>query len=242
MKKVLFALLMSAGLFACSKDDDNKTTNPTNNNTDTTYKCSSCITQAEAKSEHNNSTAGVYKGVLVGSSGTIAIYLFNTGTEVKALVAFDGKNATLTSTALGSWSPGMPISNAPFTGKIDGKDMSATFSVDSMGKNPRVQVQIPGHDVKVAIYKETSTTVIKNYEGTYTGDRSGTYNLTLNGSDFYIVTNSGDPFSGTLVNGKVAINKDQVEINGEFKGDEVTGTWKDGKKGTQGTWKGKRTL
>lgn len=241
MKKALFALLMSAGLFACSKDNDNKTTNP-NNNTDTSYKCTGCTAQPEAKAEYNNSTAGVYKGVLVGSTGTIALHLYNTGTELKALVAFDGKNATLTSAALGNWSPGKPISNALFTGKIDGKDISAMFSVDSLGKNPRVTVQIPGHDVKVAIYKETSTTLIKNYEGTYTGDRSGTYNLTLSGNDFSIVTSDGDPFSGTLVNGKVAISRDLVEINGEFKGDEVTGTWKDGKKSIQGTWSGKRTL
>lgn len=240
MKKLLIAILMSAGLFSCSKD---KTTDPDPDPADTTYKCASCKTAPEAKAEYNSSSAGVYKGVLVGSTGTIALYLYNTGTEVKALVAFDGKNTTLSTTALSNWTPGQAITNALFTGQLDGKDIQATFSVEANGQNPKVSVQIPGHNIVVAVYKETSTTLLKNYEGTYTGSRSGTFNLALNGNEYSILS-GGAPIVGTLVNGKINLTVDQVEVIGEFSGDDVSGTWKDSKKtpADQGTWKGKRTL
>ena len=120
-------------------------------------------TTLHPKEQFNNSSGGVYKGVIVGSTGTIALYLYNTGTEVKALVAFDGQNGTLSTTSLSAWAPGQPISNALFTGTINGQQVEAMFSVEANGQNPTVTVQIPGHTVYVAIYKETSTTLIKNY-------------------------------------------------------------------------------
>lgn len=239
MKNSLLLLLSVFTIMsACKKDDE--TTPPTPE----PYKCTTCITTPEAKAEHNTSSAGVYKGVIVGSTGTIALYLYNTGTEVSALVAFDGKNATLTTTSLSGWAPGQPITNALFTGTIDGQTVQALFSVEANGQNPSVQLTIPGHTVTVAVYKETSTMLIKNYEGTYAGDDNGIFNMSMSGEEYSIVTQGGNaPMEGVLINGKVDFNQNGIEVKGEFQGtDYISGTWKNTTDNTQGTWTGNRTL
>lgn len=239
MKQLTLALLFIATLFSCKKDDNDTP----NNTTPTPYVCPTCVTTPEAKAEHDASSGGVYKGVIVGSSGTIALYLYNTGTEVKALVSFDGQNTTMTTQSLSAWSPGQPITNALFTGTINGQTISAYFSVGANGQNPQVQLTIPGHTVKVAVYKETSTTLVKNYEGTYTGDDAGTFNMAFHGNDYSIVADNGeDPIEGTLVNGAIDFSQNGLEIKGTFNGDDVSGTWKDSDNSKHGTWSGKRTL
>jgi hypothetical protein len=240
MKKYLLILSAFAMLSSCKKEDQN-TTDPT---TTEPYKCTTCITTPEASAQYDNNSGGVYKGVIVGSTGTIALYLYNTGTEVKALVAFDGKNATLSTTSLSSWTPGQAISNALFTGIIDGQTVQAIFSVDANGQNPMVQLTIPGHTISVAIYKETSATLIKNFEGTYSGDDNGIFNLAFSGNNYSIVTDGGGaPIQGSLVNGKVELTHNGVEVKGEFQGtDHIEGAWKDTDNNTQGTWSGNRTL
>lgn len=237
MKQLTLALLVIASLVSCNKEDD-----PPAATTPAAYVCPTCVTTPEAKAEHDATSGGVYKGVIVGSSGTIALYLYNTGTEVKALVSFDGQNATLTTQSLSTWTPGQAITNALFTGTINGQAISAYFSVGANGANPQVQLTIPGHTVHVAVYKETSTALVKNYEGTYAGDDQGTFNMTLHGNEYSIVPDGGDIIVGTLVNGAIDITNGKVEIKGTFNGDDVNGTWKDTPKSKQGTWSGKRTL
>jgi hypothetical protein len=231
-KQILYSILAISLFAACSKSDDSSP-----------YKCANCTATPEAKPAYDNSAAGVYKGVLVGSTGTIALYLFNDSNVVKALVAFDGQNAVLTNTTLTAWTPGMAITAAVFTGVINGQQITATFSVGANGTNPVVTVNIPGHTVTVGIYKETSTAVVKNFEGTYSGDDQGVFNMTLHGNDFSIVTDGGDIIVGTLINNKIDLTNGDVTIKGEFQGtDELTGTWVDADNNTHGTFAGKRTL
>lgn len=239
MKKSLLLLLSAFTILsACKKDDPDPVpvVEP--------YKCTTCITTPEAKAQYDDNSGGVYKGVLVGSTGTIALYLYNTGTEVKALVAFDGQNGTLTCGTLSTWTPGQAISNALFTGTINGQNVQAIFSVDANGQNPSVQVTIPGHTVNVAVYKETSTTLIKNFEGTYAGDDNGIFNMAMSGNEYSIVSDGGGiPMEATLVNGKVDYSVNGLEIKGDFQGtDHIEGTWVDNNNGKQGTWSGNRTL
>ncbi len=238
MKQLTLTLLIVSSLLSCKKEDDKPTTT-----TPAPYTCPTCVTTPEAKAEHDGGSGGVYKGVIVGSTGTIALYLYNTGTEVKALVSFDGKNATLTTQDLPTWQPGDPIAGAEFTGKLDGKDITAIFSCGPEGQLPAVTLTIPGHTVKVAVYKETSTALVKNYEGTYTGDNDGTFNMAFDGDDYSIVVSGGNVYLGSLVNGQIDYHgQNGLEIKGSFNGDDVSGTWKNTSDNTDGTWSGKRTL
>src|SRR5690606_37461264 len=122
------------------------------------------------------------------------------------------------------------------SGDVNGQTVQAYFSVDANGQNPVVQVAIPGHDVSVAVYKETSTTLIKNFEGTYSGDDNGIFNMVFSGNDFSLVTDGGGaPVQSTLVNGKVDMSFDGVEVKGDFNGaDQISGTWKNANNNTQG--------
>ena len=232
-KQILFALLAATSLVYSCKKDDNKSE---------PYKCATCTTSPDAKAAYDNSSAGVYKGVLVGSSGTIALYLMNGDSVVKALVAFDGKSAILTTNDLSNWNPGEAISVAQFTGVIDGQNISAIFSVDANGQNPNVLVNIPGHNVTVGLYKETSTALVRNFEGTYKGDDEGIFNMTVHGNDYTLVLEDDEVLELSLVNGKVEIIDGGTVVKGEFQGtDLIKGTWKNDD-GEQGTWEAKRTL
>jgi len=241
MKKLTLALLLVTVLISCNKSEEKEPATST-----PAYVCPTCTTAPEAKAEHDNSSGGVYKGIMVGSSGVVALYLFNTGTEVKMLVTFDGKNTTLVTTSLSGWAPGQAITGATFTGTLDGQAIAVVFSVNANGQNPTMVAAIPGHTVKVAIYKETSTMMVKNYEGTHEGTNpsdNGTFNMTFHGDNFSIVTSGRDePFVGKLVNGSIDMVADNVEIKGSFSGDDVSGTWKNNNSNTHGTWKGKRTM
>lgn len=233
MKQSILILVMATSLFACKKSEDPKPEE---------YKCTTCIQSPEAKEAYNQSSAGVYKGVIVGSSGTIALYLYNIGAQVQALVTFDGKSGTLSTTSLSNWNPGDAINNALFSGIIDGQSIQIYFSVNANGQNPTVTMVIPGHNVSVAVYKETSTSLIKNFEGTYSGDQSGIFNITFNGNNYILVTDSGEFIEGTLINGGIDLNHEETNIKGHFEGnDEIKGTW-EGSENESGTWTGRRTL
>ncbi len=237
MKKVSLLLLVGCLFWsACEKNEDK----PSNNHT-----CTTCVNNPEANPALNNSSGGVYKGIIVGSSGTIALYLHNdSSNEVKALVVFDGGSATLTTTDLNNWTPGQAITNALFTGTVNNTNIQAVFSVDANGQNPSLAVNIPGHTVVVALYKETSTTLVKSFEGTYAGDNSGTFNLLFHGDHFNIIVEGGQEiFNSSLTNGEMNFSQNDVEIKGQFNGaDQMNGTWKDTENGTQGTWTANRTL
>lgn len=235
MKNLFIFLFLTVLLASCKKDENKQSNN---------YTCTTCVTTPEAKELHNNSSAGVYKGVMVGSTGTIALYLYNTGTEVKALATFDGKNGTLTTTDLANWAPGQAVSNARFKGTINNQEINAVFSVGANGQNPSVQVNIPGHTVVVAVYKETSSSLIKNFEGTYQGDASGIFNITLNGTNYTLVRDGGvAPANASLINGNIDLTSNGIVIKGSFNGNDIVeGTWKETSTGKQGTWKGNRTL
>lgn len=168
----IFILLISLSLNSCSKDNDEDTTPP--------YACDTCVKTPDALPENDNSAKGVYKGIEVGSSGTLSIDIQNGSNTITAIMTLDGISASLTSNV--SYIDGQPYV-APFTGTYDGSPVSLTFSVAPGGGDPTViSSDIPGHpDAVFALYKETSTSLIEAFEGTYsiTGGETGTFNILL---------------------------------------------------------------
>jgi hypothetical protein len=234
MKKIMFmALFASLFIFnSCKKDKDD----------DNDYACTACTSTPDALAANDASSAGVYKGVLLGSTGTVNIVLFNGNTNVTATVTFDNKTANLTTTDLSGWSPGQPINNAMFTGTINGQTVTAYFSVEANGQNPQVTVTIPGHTIIVKAYKEFSDALVKSYEGSYVGDNTGGLNIVMRGNDYIVIIPSGVLVETSLVNGKVQFVSSGTTVDGAFlNADHLNGTWSN-TSNESGTWEAKRTL
>ncbi len=244
---LLFVVAMFLILNACKKKEDEKPTTPTT----PSYACATCITTPEAVAANDNSSKGIYKGVIIGSSGTIKFDIGNTDSTLKAYMVIDGVSVTLTATV--KWVAGASYVS-PFTGTMNGQDVSITFTVDANGGNPAVTtMSIPGHaNAVLSISKETSANLVKCFEGTaknaVTG-KTSTFNLMLsvNLKKWQArVREEGTTGSftveGTFDNNTLSFDNGQgTSGNAALSGDNITGgTWKNTK--DNGTWEAKRTL
>lgn len=213
------------------------------------------ITKPEAQAQNDNKSGGVYKGVIIGSSGVVRITL--QGNTVAAEVSIDGVTKLLQPQNLpAGWISGQAITNVTFSG--DG--WSLVFTVSANGLNPQISsVSIPGH-TKIAVYvvKENSETLVKAYEGTFSyGDRNsqaGTWNFVVGQKDSVFGISRLPADSIHTLSGHVYQQFDSLYIfsesygrmdaTGKLKNNEYTGTWNKthGAAVTNGTWKAKRTL
>lgn len=253
MKKLLSATMLAAlsGLMllgACKKKDETTTTTPPTSS----YSCTNCITTPEAKPANDNISKGVYKGVIVGSSGTIKFDIMNGSDSIKAYMTLDGVSATLVATV--AWVAGASYVS-PFVGTFNGQPDTITFQVNPDGSNPTVIASnIPGHPgASLSISKETSTNLVKCFEGTATNATSGknaTFDLMLSTTLkkwTARVREDGSTGSSTVdgtFDGTTLSFNDGKGASGSAKltGDEITGgTWTNSKP-ENGTWKAKRTL
>lgn len=194
----------------------------------------------DAKATEDTKSGGIYKGVIVGSSGFFAVVLQSGLKEI--VLTLDGEKRTLTTTALDSWTSGEPIKNVVFTSG----DWSATFSVGGAGIVPSVTLSLAGHTgAQAVIIKELSTAVVRAYEGTYSGSESGTWNFVLQGPVLSGVSRttsgSGSSTFYGLVNGNDLTLQTPITGSGTISGDSVNGTWQTDTS-TSGTWSGKRVL
>lgn len=238
MKRLLSLFIIAAlivFLQSCSKDNSDKQSSNT----------------SEAKAVNDNNNFGVYKGVIVGSTGIIKLVINNGDNLVKAYITIDGSTKdTLTST--NPFTTGQAITNATFTGRIS----TMTFSVNANGTNPNiVSITIQGHsNVTGVLVKETSTKIVQCYEGTYTGKTStgtqtnGTFNCVILANSIIGIareSQSGytDVVNGTTVNGSISANgtvSTGATFSGTFTNNNCSGTWVNGS--FTGTWSGTRTL
>ena len=248
MKKIFFFLaIASMTVFNACKDDGDPEKQPMS---------------TETKAEFDNSNFGLYKGVIVGSSGTVKIQVNNGNNEAKADIVMDGRTETLScSTTL---TKGQAINNAPFTGSSS----SFAFSVGADGKNPEItDFSIAGHeDVTAVVIKETSENVSAAYEGTTVGGNAyGVLNFVRNNNTYSGIHRSLDEQSGGLTfsvkgnigndgsfNGSSTSRLGAITVNltytGKFEGNNVSGTWttswriENDNYSNSGTFSGKKTL
>jgi hypothetical protein len=218
---LLAVVLAGALTAACSKDDSK--------GDEQAYVCETCAGTPDALPANDASAKGVYKGTFTGSSGTITIDIQNGSDTITATLVIDGTSIALTSTV--SVVAGQSYV-APFTGTYNGSTITLTFSVGASGSNPTLVTSgIPGHpDATFQVIKETSTSLVEAFEGTYTADgESGTFNIVLSrginkwgytaraNDDGEINSGSGDIQGNNLYN-------EEGEIVGIIDGDEITGT------------------
>ncbi|RYY41428.1 MAG: hypothetical protein EOO08_02130 [Chitinophagaceae bacterium] len=243
MKRILLPLLMllvTGVLFSCKKKETE---------TQTPYSCATCTRTPQAAAAHDNSSKGIYKGVLIGSSGTVLFNIDNAGTGITAVMVIDGVSVNLTSSI--SWVSGQPYV-APFTGTLGGQPVTLNFSVGLSGGTPTVtSSSIPGHPNAVfTIVKETSTNMVECFEGQFRGTDTGVFNLVLSrsaGAWFARVRNTGnnstDELSGAVsASGSLSgvSGSGSTNVTGTINAHVISGNWSNSS--GNGTWDGQRTL
>lgn len=243
MKKIISITLLSVALLtalfvSCKKSASNKKA---------PYTCAACKTTPDALAANDASSKGIYKGVLIGSTGTIKFDIDNAGTTITAVMVIDGVTVNLTSTV--TWTAGVAYV-APFTGTLSGQPVTINFSVGATGQTATITSStIPGHpNASFTIAKETSTALLQAFEGTYstTKPKTGTFNVILSMSlkawgavardDGSTEINHGH---GTL-SGSSLIDENGTNI-GTINGDQIDGKFND-TNGITVTLTGKRTL
>ncbi len=173
MKKILsltlftFIIILSL-IVGCSKESNVNSSNP-------------MVPQAS----NDNKSGGIYKGTIIGSSGSFIIVL--QGGVNKIYVTLDGVKDTLSTQA--TITSGSPVSQAVFTGRTG---MSLTFSVDLNGANPVINaISVPSHPYAEAfIVKETSTATVMIFEGRYTKTVGLPTDYCTGTLNFFIISNS----------------------------------------------------
>ena len=248
-KSVLSLTILSAAICAsvftgCSKKSSSSPA-------PASYTCTTCITAPEAVAANDNSSKGIYKGVIVGSSGTIKFSIMNGDSTIKAYMVIDGVKDTLTASV--AWTSGAAYVS-PFTGTLNGQPVSITFSIDANGGNPTVtSMNIPGHaDAVLTLSKETSSNLIECFEGSIqdlTTGETGTFDLMLSvslkkwGAEVMVSGKSASSVSGTFDGTTLSFDDGKGSTgSATLFGDQIiNGTWKNTKP-ENGTWSAKRTL
>jgi hypothetical protein len=246
--KIVILLLISSFIcmfISCKKAAD--TTPASNNNPSPAYTCATCNGSPEAIAANDNSSAGVYKGVIVGSSGVFKLVINNGNSTISGLALVDGVTYTLTS-SLTSYTTGQSLNNVVFKGTQNGITVQITLNANSYGGNLTASITITGHsNVKINVVKETSIAIIKCYEGTFSGSASGAWNFIIQNNKiqgtYKPSGSSGSSLDGTQNGTSIGGNLDGGTWTGTFtNSDYLTGTWKDNKSSDNGSWTGKRTL
>jgi len=234
MKKLLYFLALTAfafGPISCSKDEDPAPAAPT------------LPTTAEALSEHDSKSGGVYKGTFANetSSGTFKATLQGGKTEI--LMAYNGTTKTLTTTELSGWTSGDLIDAVTFANGT----WSVDLSIDADGTPTGITLNLDSQTgFTLVLSKELSAIQIKVYEGTYAGSSSGKWNFLLQGDQilglYYSATSNGT-FTGSASGNSIAVS-DGTSVNaiGTFAGEgaSASGTWTGSS--SNGTWTGTRKL
>lgn len=220
------------------------------------------VTVPDAIVANDGKSGGVYKGVIIGSTGTVKIIL--QGNTVSAEVTIDGETKVLAPQNIPvGWASGQPLKEIVFAAN----NWTLTFSVGASGDHPYISsISIPGHtDVAVHIVKEQSTTLARVFEGTF-----GKTDTALLGTINFVVTSEYDSVQGIMqrqVRPKVQTSgnyhvgaEEYISLHtysgtvgeefsalGELKGNEIEGKWKiyhniSGHISDSGYWKAKRTL
>src|SRR5690606_16121089 len=189
---------------------------------------------------------GVYKGIVIGSTGTVKFSIQNGTNDIMATLVIDGVTTILTSSI--AWVSGEAYV-APFTGTLNGQPVSITFSVQADGGMPVItSADIPGHANAVfTLTKETSNALIECFEGTYTTSKSesGTFNIILSRTigKFGGIAKENGSSEDSKVSGTIGqdgtIKNDEGNVLGTLSGDNISGSFTDGN-GATVTISGKR--
>ena len=224
-KLFLVILLSSSAFFSCKKEKE----------AEKPYECATCTRQPQALAANDNSSKGIYKGIFVGSSGTIKFDLANNGSTMTAVLVIDGTTINLSANV--AWQAGQSYV-APFTGMYNGQPITINFSVGATGTTPTVtSSSIPDHpNAAFTIIKETSSSLVEAFEGTYTTTlpENGTFNMLLSRplAKWSAIARKNGTTAASTVNGIISGNNlidpaNNNRVVATISGDGVSGSFVD---------------
>lgn len=206
--------------------------------------------KAETKPQFDNTTFGVYKGVIIGSSGYIVFRINNGDGDVKGFLTIDGKKDVLTTNQ--AITAGQPIVNVKFKGSFS----SMTLNAENNGNDASLSdIRIDGHPGKVTsiLFHEKSTQQVFSYEGKISGTLSGTINLNrITGVDTTFSLMKFDTDTTVYWGLGFPLSGDSVELSfwsgyilychfkGKWGNNNISGTWSDNN-ANSGTFSGERS-
>ena len=210
MKKILL-LAFVAFMASCSSSDDDNGNDPVTSDVDN----SGLSLVPDAAIEFNDSNFGYYKGVITGSSGTIELNLYNDG-EVWAKMVLDGVTYDFTTTETATL--GENVSGLTFTSGNNSFD----FNVSAAGNNPTItNLNLENHPFAFSeIIKEYSDALVRAYEGTFSGDSQGTFNMLRIDNMVYGLAQENGSEDSTWVEGSIGTN---LHIDGAIEGGTFNG-------------------
>ena len=194
----------------------------------------------DALSQFDNSNFGIYKGVFVGSSGTILVNINNNGL-ISVSLTIDGVTYPFTSNVSITENEQTEITFAY-------QNNSFTFTVEADGSNPLItNVSIEGHpDASIIVVKENSSYVAKLYEGTYEGvdqnNDEGTFNAIVFSNEVYVLykstvygstSNASGTVDGNVISGVSSMG---TVFTGNIDNDVMNGTWTTTQSNENGIW------
>ena len=141
--------------------------------------------------------------------------------------------------------------NQPTTLNFVSGSNSFRFTVGANGANPTItNLIINGHpNAAILVVKETSTAIVKCYEGTFIVGDNGVFNAVVYNSLIKGLVRSNGTSFNDIVNGTV--NNNQINatgvvttgasFTGTLNGNSASGNWINTQAALSGTWSGART-
>ena len=214
------------------------------------HSCSNCDPSTDgklpnesiAKTAYNNSNFGIYKGILVGSSGIVLININNNGTT-NALLTIDGVQYEFNAIEQVTENKSIPI-------RFKNNNDSFDFMVGKNGENPTIlNCNLKNYpQVKIQVAKEQSRSPIKCFQGRYTGDDAGIFNFYIDekGGIYGMAKSKYDdnihPLNGSLHSQNLITGT--IITDGQFEGSISSiyyeGSWQKSQENS-GIWYAKRT-
>jgi hypothetical protein len=230
--KTIFSLLTLLLTLSCSNSDSNGDSNQN-------------LSQVPlAKSQYDNSNFGIYKGVFIGSSGTIILDISNSVNSFTATLIIDGVTHNFITNQT------IQQNQTTTINFIEGSN-SFSFTVSANGSNPTItNLIINGHpNAALLVVKETSSVLIKCFEGTFSGGYSGTFNAVIYGNILKGITRGTSDIDIVTADGTVENNQINAMGNasngatfvGNLNGNTFSGTWTLASDNSNGTFTGVRT-
>ena len=229
MKKLFMMAAVAFLSFSCSSDDDS---GPSFSN------------DPEANAAFDDSAQGIYKGVFVGSSGVVYVNINNDeDDDLSVKMIIDGTTHIFSTEE--TITPGESIDGLTFTNG----DMSFDFYANADGSDAEIyNVNFPDHpNAFVILGKEYSDSLVEVFQGTYSGDDSGVFNLLMRDGFMMGLSKSNDSPDANYLEasmdseGMIMGTFDGGAFSGDRDGDKISGEWIN-MDAEGGTWTGRRKL